>query len=117
MSECPHDVVITGEYPRFIERVPVDRVLLSEPPVIGVGIGDGLRSKQVLIDDEHTISRRAGAITGRLWQQPQGSGSAPRRAAICTSWRGRCTGSAASLLLWQFFAAYNNPLVRKITRR
>src|SRR4029453_9465820 len=62
---------------------------LSEPPVIGVGIGDGLRSKQVLIDDKHTTSRRAGANTGRLWQPPHGSGSAPRREAICTAWRGR----------------------------
>src|SRR5262249_20092381 len=112
-----HNVVITGEHPHFIERVPVDRVLLSEPPVIGVGICDGLRSEQVLIDDEHTTSRRAGASTGRLGQQPQGSGSAPRREAIRTARRGRCTGSAASLLLWHFFAAYHNPLVRKITRR
>jgi hypothetical protein len=54
VPEKPHDVIITGNHPAFIEGVPVDRILLPESPIVGVRIFNRLRSKQVLIDGEHT---------------------------------------------------------------
>ena len=40
VSSEPDDIIVAGNYPQLVLLVPVDRVLLSQLAIVGIGIGD-----------------------------------------------------------------------------
>src|SRR5262249_22772602 len=53
VPEHPHHIVIAGDEPHRILGIPVNRVLLTQAVKIGIGIGDDLWSKQIVIDSRY----------------------------------------------------------------
>src|SRR5207245_9018981 len=53
MPEHPYHIVIAGDEPHRIPGIPVNRILLTQAVKIGIGIGDGLWSKQIVIDSRY----------------------------------------------------------------
>ena len=51
----PDQVVVSGDYPKLVEFVPVDGVFVPDPAVITVGILDHLRCEHVIVDSRNHI--------------------------------------------------------------
>jgi hypothetical protein len=48
---------MASDYPHFVFLVPVDRVIVPQIAIIGVGVGDYLRSEHILVNRYcHTIT-------------------------------------------------------------
>src|SRR5262249_13018591 len=50
VPDQPDDIVVAGENPDLVLGVPVDWVLRSEAAEVAIGIGDDVRSEQVVVD-------------------------------------------------------------------
>src|SRR5438445_12156356 len=50
VPDQPDDVVVAGENPHLVLGVPVDWVLRSEATEVAIGIGNDVRSEQVVVD-------------------------------------------------------------------
>src|SRR5918992_5785780 len=50
MAGEPDQVVVTGDDPQFILFVPVDWILLPQPPIISVRISDDLWGKHIIVN-------------------------------------------------------------------
>ena len=57
MPGHPDQVVVAGDYPELVLLIPMDRVLVPDPAVVGVGVGDGLAAKHLIADSSnHNVS-------------------------------------------------------------
>ena len=53
-----HKVAVAGDYPQLVELVPLDRVFVPDPAIVGVGVGNGLTGKHAVMDRrDHDTSR------------------------------------------------------------
>ena len=57
MPSHPDQVVVTSYYPEFVKLVPMDRVLVPDSAILGVGVGDGLTAKHLIVySSNHNVS-------------------------------------------------------------
>jgi hypothetical protein len=50
MPRQPDQIVVPRDDPQRISFVPMHRILVAQPAVIGIGIGDDIRSKHVVLN-------------------------------------------------------------------
>src|SRR5215831_12906912 len=73
----PDQVIVARDYPHLVLLVPVDRVLFPQLAEIGVGVGNDVRAKEVIVDssNHHAPSLHEGCETGwLLWKTSAHSG-------------------------------------------
>src|SRR5262245_5416351 len=80
VPDQPDDIVVAGENPHLVLGVPVNWVLRSKAAEVAIGIGDDVRSEQVVVDRGcHTCLSSLSLPGARSGEAPLGLGVQCRR--------------------------------------